>query len=90
VPVVSFEFGTYWDRHYRDRPWYRDRARWESYDRDHRYQARVPTRRDIDGDGIPNKYDKDRDGDGVRNKYDRDRDGDGIPNRYDPTPDGRR
>lgn len=29
VPVITFEFGSYWDRWYRDRPWYRDRDRWE-------------------------------------------------------------
>jgi uncharacterized protein YraI len=29
LPVISFHFGTYWDRHYRDRPIYRDRSRWE-------------------------------------------------------------
>ena len=29
VPFISFHFGTYWDRHYRDRPIYRDRSRWE-------------------------------------------------------------
>jgi hypothetical protein len=29
------------------------------------------TRRDRDGDGIPNRRDRDRDGDGVPNRYDR-------------------
>jgi hypothetical protein len=42
--------------------------------------------RDLDRDGIANRYDRDRDGDGVRNRYDRDRDGDGIANRYDRHP----
>lgn len=58
--------------------------------------------RDLDGDGIRNKYDanpesarnrpstRDIDGDGVRNKYDRDRDGDGVRNKDDRTPDGGR
>ena len=38
---------------------------------------RAPTRWDMDGDGIPNRYDRvynpqwDRDGDGVPNRYDR-------------------
>ncbi|CAN0626837.1 SH3 domain protein [Burkholderia multivorans] len=27
-PVVTFIIGSYWDHHYRDRPWYRDRDRW--------------------------------------------------------------
>jgi hypothetical protein len=55
-----------------------------------------PTRWDVDGDGIPNRYDRvynppwDRDGDGIPNRVDHrynpswDRDGDGIPNRRDP------
>lgn len=60
---------------------------------------REPTRWDVDGDGIPNRYDRvynprwDVDGDGIPNRYDRhyaaprhDRDGDGIPNRRDPYP----
>ncbi|GEM_PF-1666580 len=56
---------------------------------------RQPTRWDVDGDGIPNRFDRvynprwDRDGDGIPDRYERahyrsyDRDGDGIPNRYD-------
>src|SRR5688572_29279810 len=31
VPVIGFDFG-YWDRHYRDRSWYRDRWRWREHD----------------------------------------------------------
>jgi hypothetical protein len=61
----------------------------------HRGAYRAPTRWDVDGDGIPNRYDRvynprwDRDGDGIPNRHDRvhnprwDVDGDGIPNRYD-------
>src|SRR5690349_4618855 len=40
---------------------------------------RRPTRWDVDGDGIPNRYDR------VYNPR-WDRDGDGIPNRRDPHP----
>lgn len=29
VPIVSFNFGSYWDRYYVDRSWYRDRPRWK-------------------------------------------------------------
>jgi hypothetical protein len=29
------------------------------------------TYRDMDRDGVPNRYDRDRDGDGVPNRYDR-------------------
>jgi uncharacterized protein YraI len=28
LPIISFQIGTYWDRHYRDRRFYRDRDRW--------------------------------------------------------------
>jgi len=35
VPIISFNFGTYWDTHYRSRPFYSQRTRWESFDRDH-------------------------------------------------------
>lgn len=28
IPVITFQFGNYWDRWYRDRSWYRDRDRW--------------------------------------------------------------
>jgi uncharacterized protein YraI len=30
LPVVVFSFDTYWDRHYRSRSWYGDRARWRT------------------------------------------------------------
>lgn len=29
LPIITFQFGTYWARWYSDRPWYRDRDRWE-------------------------------------------------------------
>ena len=48
-----------------------------SYDRQHGgYGYQRPTRWDIDGDGIPNRFDR------VYNPR-WDRDGDGIPNRFD-------
>ncbi|WBV43852.1 SH3 domain-containing protein [Pseudoroseomonas cervicalis] len=28
LPIIAFTLGNYWDSHYRDRPWYRDRDRW--------------------------------------------------------------
>lgn len=28
IPIISFQFGSYWDHHYADRDWYRDRPRW--------------------------------------------------------------
>jgi uncharacterized protein YraI len=38
VPIISFNFVSYWDRWYSDRPWYHDRDRWSHYDwRQHRW-----------------------------------------------------
>lgn len=31
VPFVTFVAGDYWDRYYRGRPWYHDRARWVDF-----------------------------------------------------------
>ena len=28
IPLVVFSFSNYWGKHYRDRPWYAERARW--------------------------------------------------------------
>ncbi|MDN2580906.1 SH3 domain-containing protein [Aquibium sp. ELW1220] len=33
LPIVSFSFGDYADRHYRGMPWYADRSRWDDNDR---------------------------------------------------------
>lgn len=33
IPVVTFSVGSYWDRHYRSRDFYRDRDRWRDYNR---------------------------------------------------------
>jgi hypothetical protein len=49
----------------------------DRYSRQYGYSDRYaqydyrPRRRDLDGDGIPNRYDRDRDGDGVPNRWDR-------------------
>lgn len=56
------------------------------YNNGHHYGQR---RRDLDRDGIPDRYDHDLDNDGRPNSRDRDRDGDGVPNRYDRRPDNR-
>jgi uncharacterized protein YraI len=32
VPIIQFNFGTYWDSHYRNRPVYRHRDRWQRWD----------------------------------------------------------
>lgn len=32
LPIISFEISNYWDAHYRNKPFYRDRGRWEHVD----------------------------------------------------------
>ena len=29
LPIVGFSVGSYWERNYRDRPWYAERGRWD-------------------------------------------------------------
>jgi len=55
----------------------------------HYNQYQYRGRRDLDRDGIPDRYDRDLDNDGVRNRHDRDRDGDGVPNWHDRAPNNR-
>ena len=49
VPIVTFVLGSYWEQHYRGRPWFRNRTHWERYWQTHprppvrpRPGARVP------------------------------------------------
>lgn len=78
MPIISFNFDSYWDNNYRRASFYRERASWRE-----RWQNWA---RDQDRDGVPNRFDRDRDGDGVRNNVDRDRDGDGVRNNRDDAP----
>lgn len=63
---------------YYEAPGYYHRDRHHHHHR-HGHGYQEPRRWDVDGDGIPNRYD---------NRYNPrwDRDGDGIPNRYDRYP----
>jgi uncharacterized protein YraI len=50
IPIVTFVIGSYWDSHYRSRPFYRERARWYARPVPHRPPPRpahrpVPPRR---------------------------------------------
>jgi uncharacterized protein YraI len=77
LPILSFSFGDYADRHYRNEPWFRDRDRWEhggrhdgrwDHDRDRRDHDRDRAGRDRN-DGCPAW----RDECGPRERSDRDR-----------------
>lgn len=46
APTVTFQIGTYWDDHYRDRSFYRDRGRYDRDWRDDRRDWRREARRD--------------------------------------------
>lgn len=50
LPYITFSFNSYWDNHYRRRPWFsrRDRWRgiWRNEDRDHRRSGRIDRRDD--------------------------------------------
>ncbi len=71
LPVIAFSFDSYWDRHYRGRPWYGERTRWRSSwrDRDRRDVRREqrPDRRqgnverdgrDLKADRTPNRVER--------------------------------
>jgi uncharacterized protein YraI len=71
LPIISFSFGDYADRHYRGMPWYDDRDRWDR-DRGGRWDR---DGRDRDRDGRWDRGDRDRDRDRDRwGRGDRDRD----------------
>lgn len=70
IPIITFSFGTYWDRHYRNQHWYRDRDRWHRQWQgggDREWRGDRP--RDRDGD---RRRDRDRNAD--RDNRDRDAD----------------
>lgn len=73
-------------RYYRDGGYVAPR-RWIDRNRDGMDDRRG--RRDLDRDGVRDRYDRDLDNDGVANRFDRDIDGDGVPNRRDRRPDNR-
>lgn len=59
IPIISFQFGNYWDRYYSDRPWYRDGPRWRE-----RWQRDDWNWRDEDDPRRRRSAERDRDDDG--------------------------
>jgi uncharacterized protein YraI len=49
LPIVVYAFDTYWDRYYRGRPWYGERARWRTVWREHERGDRRTGERIRDG-----------------------------------------
>jgi uncharacterized protein YraI len=49
LPVVAYSFDTYWDRYYRGRSWYGERARWRTVWREHERGDRRTGERIRDG-----------------------------------------
>jgi uncharacterized protein YraI len=86
LPVVFFSFDTYWDRHYRGRTWYGERARWRTVWRDRERGDRQAGDRDRDREGRnqdrTERRDADRQGE-ARRKADRDRQSDRSERRMD-------
>lgn len=74
------------DRYTRDGR-YAEPHRWTDRNRDGMDDRRG--RRDLDRDGIWDRYDRDLDNDGIANRYDRDMDGDGVRNHRDRRPENR-
>jgi uncharacterized protein YraI len=67
LTVIVFSFNDYWDVHYHDRPWYRDRDRWRDHwlhNRDAR--AHFRDRRDTREDGLQIREERREDARGAR------------------------
>jgi uncharacterized protein YraI len=52
LPIVTFSFGEYARRYYRDMPWYDDRDRWSRWDRDRRDRRNDYRYDDDDDDNV--------------------------------------
>ncbi|MEP7301870.1 MAG: peptide-binding protein, partial [Caldimonas sp.] len=55
IPLVTFAIGSYWGSHYQNRPWFRDRRRWEHYRPPNRPGFRPPGRPDYRPPGPPGR-----------------------------------
>jgi uncharacterized protein YraI len=72
LPIIEFSVGSYWDNHYRGRPWYGQRARWSrewrserrenrAERREQRREERVDRRRDRRDDRVERREDRRQD-----------------------------
>ncbi len=77
LPIISFQIGNYWDRHYRGRPWYDQRTRFGPPRHDRWEQRRWEKRRDSRWADDRDRHwrgDRERRWDGDRERrWDRDR-----------------
>ncbi len=75
MPIITFQFGDYWDRHYSGRAFYRDRDRWRGEWEGPR-RSRDSDRRDWGGVERDDQWDRDRQrrGDWDRERRDERRD----------------
>ena len=91
APAQSYGYGNQWGYPTYQQPYqvYQPYGTWVQTEYGYNYGQRRHRGRDLDRDGIPDRYDRDLDNDGRPNSRDRDRDGDGVPNRYDRWPDNR-
>ncbi|MEN3976639.1 hypothetical protein [Emcibacter sp. SYSU 3D8] len=79
IGFLSFSFGNYWDNHYRGRPFYRERGRWERHYHDHYRSSWGPRRGGHDRD----RHDRDRRDHNGRDRHDNDRHDRGDRDRTD-------
>jgi uncharacterized protein YraI len=66
LPIITFSFGDYARRHYREMPWYADRDRWVRWDRDRRGDYMD----DDDDDEVRSYRERSRDSDVEEMEYD--------------------
>jgi uncharacterized protein YraI len=69
LPIIQFSVGSYWDSHYRGRPWYGQRTRWSREWRTERREDRVERREQRRDERVDRR--RDRRDDRVERRQDR-------------------